>query len=121
MPTAASSSEHNAGMHIVHMRNMNLEIGKQITMTNDDLKRTGSMLTRTPKKARVTLYLDPAVIDMFRSQAAHRGAGYQTLINEALRQTIHPESAPLTVESLRRVLREEFSRYCANQQPVDRQ
>lgn len=87
----------------------------------DDVKRTGDgMPARARKKARVTMYLDPAIVEAFRRLATKRGSGYQTLINEVLRQTIHPDLAPLTVESLRTVLREELSRHCANQPVADR-
>jgi len=37
-----------------------------------------------------------------------RAKGYQTLINETLRAAITPEAVPVTVEALRRVLREEL-------------
>lgn len=59
-------------------------------------------------KTRVTLYLDNAVLECFRAQAAAQGRGYQTLINEVLRHTMDPAAAPLTVEALRQVLREEL-------------
>jgi hypothetical protein len=66
------------------------------------------------KKTRITLYLDPAIIDNFRAQAAGTGAGYQTLINAALRHTLNPDTAPVTMTSLRQVLREEINLYRAN-------
>jgi len=65
------------------------------------------------------MYLEAAVIEAFRTQAATRGSGYQTLINEALRHTLYTEAAPVTVESLRRVLREELSRYLSSAHPVE--
>ncbi|HVY07735.1 MAG TPA: BrnA antitoxin family protein [Burkholderiales bacterium] len=53
-------------------------------------------------KTRLTMYLDMAVVEHFRSRAG--GRGYQTLINEALRRAIEQEN----LESvLRRVIREE--------------
>ena len=77
----------------------------------DDLNRAGKREpSRLRKKIRVTMYLEPAILEVFREQAVHRGAGYQTLINAALKSATNPDSAPLTVESLRRVLREEFAR-----------
>jgi len=66
------------------------------------------------KKTRITLYLDPAVVERFRAHAAGTNAGYQTLINAALRQLLEPDTAPLTMTSLRQVLREEILRYEAN-------
>jgi uncharacterized protein (DUF4415 family) len=59
-------------------------------------------------KTRITMYLDTDVLDVFRDMAAREGKGYQTLINEALRKSIRAEGEPLTVESLRRVIREEM-------------
>lgn len=59
-------------------------------------------------KARVTMYLDEDVLAQFRKRAANEGRGYQTLINETLRQALGDESAPLTLSDLRRVLREEL-------------
>ena len=59
-------------------------------------------------KTRITILIDDDVLAAFRERAAQRGKGYQTLINEALRASLSPESAPLTVELLRKVLREEL-------------
>lgn len=59
-------------------------------------------------KTRITLYLDDVVLAAFRERAAQSGKGYQTLINEALRSSLSPEPTPLTIETLRRVLREEL-------------
>jgi uncharacterized protein (DUF4415 family) len=57
-------------------------------------------------KTRITIMLDDDVLEAFRKQAAQRGLGYQTLINDALRQHIAGDSAPVTVKKLREVLRE---------------
>lgn len=57
-------------------------------------------------KIRLTMYLDNAVVEYFRSRAGARG--YQTLINEALKRAIERESLEAT---LRRVLREEAPPY----------
>lgn len=60
-------------------------------------------------KTRITIMLDNAVIDAFREKAESSGTGYQTLINVALREAIlDPKDKPLTVTSLRRILREEL-------------
>lgn len=68
----------------------------------------GSVLDSTGK-TRITLFLDDDVIAAFRERAAQSGKGYQTLINETLRQSLSPESAPLTAELLRKILHEELS------------
>lgn len=54
-------------------------------------------------KQRVSIMLDGAVLAYFKSKAGDRG--YQTLINEALRQSMRSEELEAT---LRRVIREEF-------------
>jgi len=59
-------------------------------------------------KSRITIYLDNAVIQSFRQRAEEEGKGYQTLINEALRESLQSAVHPLTEEALRRILREEM-------------
>lgn len=59
-------------------------------------------------KTRITIFIDDDVLAAFRARAEHEGTGYQTLINTALRTAMVPESAPVTLEALRRVLREEL-------------
>ena len=65
-------------------------------------------------KTRITIMLDDDVIEHFRAQAEVEGIGYQTLINALLRKAAlssskaKPEAKPLTVATLRRVLREEL-------------
>ena len=63
----------------------------------------------TPRgKTRLTMYLDMVVVEYFRSRAG--GRGYQTLINEALKQAIEQENLE---DVLRRVIREEARPYQA--------
>ena len=68
----------------------------------------------SPGKTRITIMLDDDVIEHFRTQAEAQGVGYQTLINALLRKSLvaggkaKPEGKPLTVATLRRVLREEL-------------
>lgn len=57
-------------------------------------------------KTRLTMYLDSSVVEFFKARAGARG--YQTLINEALKQAIEQESLENT---LRRVIREETAAY----------
>jgi uncharacterized protein (DUF4415 family) len=59
-------------------------------------------------KTRITIFLDDDILAAFREQASQNGKGYQTLINNALRASLSPETAPLTVEMLRKVLHEEL-------------
>jgi uncharacterized protein (DUF4415 family) len=63
----------------------------------------------TRGKTRITAYLDDAVIDRFKALSEKTGKGYQTLINEALRAHLALNESPLTVDTLRQVLREELS------------
>ncbi|MDO8347887.1 MAG: BrnA antitoxin family protein [Rugosibacter sp.] len=55
-----------------------------------------------PKK-RVTLYLDENIIDRFKRMAGDRG--YQTLINETLKSSVHQADL---ADTLRQVIREEL-------------
>lgn len=64
-------------------------------------KRTAGRVIQ-PKK-RVTLYLDAALVDRFKSMAGDRG--YQTLINETLKSSVHQVDM---AETLRQVIREEM-------------
>lgn len=56
-------------------------------------------------KTRITIMLDNDVLDAFRERAEAEGRGYQTAINEALRNAIRDDAAPVTVATLRRELR----------------
>ena len=59
-------------------------------------------------KVGITLYVDAEVLVAFRARARAEGKDYQTLMSAALRHSIRPESAPVTLGDLRRVLREEL-------------
>ena len=62
-------------------------------------------------KTRITIRLDEDLVDHFLKAAADSGGtmGYQTLINEALRQRVEGK-APKFEETLRRIVREEVRR-----------
>ena len=68
----------------------------------------------SPGKTRITIMLDDDVLEYFRGKAEAEGAGYQTMINAALRAAItearakRADDKPLTVATLRRVIREEL-------------
>ena len=53
--------------------------------------------------------IDDDVIEAFRTKAEASGRGYQSMMNEALRAAIDPESAPVTLRTLRAVLDERFA------------
>jgi uncharacterized membrane-anchored protein len=58
-------------------------------------------------KTRVTIYLDNEIVSAFKIESERTGKGYQTLINEALAQSVGAAEAPLTAARLRKILREE--------------
>ena len=60
-------------------------------------------LKSAPRKQRITISLDTTLIEYFKAKAGERG--YQTLINETLRQAKEHEQLEHT---LRRVIREEL-------------
>ncbi len=62
------------------------------------------------RKTRITIYLDNDVLDEFRKRADATGRGYQTVINEILRQHLEKSSKPIDVKVLRKVIREELKR-----------
>jgi len=62
-------------------------------------------LKPAPRKQRITISLDTNLVEYFKAKAGKRG--YQTLINEALRQAKEQEEL---ADTLRRVIREELHR-----------
>jgi hypothetical protein len=60
-------------------------------------------------KTRITIYIDDNIREEFRSRAEEAGTGYQTMINEALKEYLDNSSEkPVTETTLRRILQEEF-------------
>jgi uncharacterized protein (DUF4415 family) len=76
-------------------------------VTEEQLARAVMRMGGKPvpkEKVRVSMYLDADLVAFFRAKAG--GRGYQTLINETLRDSISGEE----LESLlRRVIREELT------------
>ena len=70
--------------------------------------KRGAVVPQTGK-TRITIYLDDAVLEGFRNRAEAAGKGYQTLINDALREYLSKDSENLE-ETLRKVIREEMGR-----------
>ena len=79
---------------------------KDVTGGNLILRRRGANGAVLPAKQRVNIYLDSAVVDHFKAEAGERG--YQTLINEALKNAIRAESIEKTI---RYVIRQELKEY----------
>ncbi len=69
--------------------------------------KRGAVVTQQGK-TRITIYLDDQVISGFKQRGDALGKGYQTLINEALSAALLAGDAPVTVNTLRQVLREEL-------------
>ena len=61
-------------------------------------------------KSRITIYLDNDILAAFRELAEQTGRGYQTLINDALRENLASSSRPVDARTLRRILREELKK-----------
>ncbi len=71
--------------------------------------KRGAVLPQTGK-TRITIYIDDAILDEFRKRADAEGLGYQTMINEVLREHLGRSRKPLNEAILRRVLREELKK-----------
>ena len=74
----------------------------------DFCKGKRGAVIKTRGKTRITIHLDDDVIDAFRARAEETKRGYQTLINEALREYLASASKPVDSKTLRRILREEL-------------
>lgn len=70
--------------------------------------RRGPVLSKA-NKTRITIHIDSDILQYFREQAQAKGKGYQTQINEALKQFQTQTPSVLTEERLRQVIREELA------------
>lgn len=59
-------------------------------------------------KTRITIYINDAVLDEFRTRAERAGTGYQTLINDVLKAFLEKNEKPVTAAVLRQIIREEL-------------
>lgn len=84
----------------------------------------GPVVQPDGRKTRITIRLDSDLIEFFRHQAERSAGGqYQALINRALRHYVEqaqqePRREPLE-GTLRRVLREELSRFDLPHEPAE--
>lgn len=62
-------------------------------------------------KTRISIFIDNVVLDEFRARAEKAGAGYQTMMNDALRRHLAESGSPVTEKVLRQVLRQEMPEY----------
>jgi uncharacterized protein (DUF4415 family) len=92
-------------------------VARQIDTLRDEYdvsKAKRGAVISSPGKTHITIMLDDDVIEYFRAKADSQGIGYQTLINARLRKAVmgprksKADDKPLTVATLRRVLREEL-------------
>lgn len=59
-------------------------------------------------KTRITIHIDDEVLEAFRERADTAGRGYQTMINEALREHLGQSEDRVDADTIRRILREEL-------------
>src|SRR3970040_994316 len=52
-------------------------------------------------KTRISIFIDNAVLDGFRARAQKAGTGYQTMMNEALREDLSEADQAVTERALR--------------------
>ena len=73
--------------------------------------KRGPVVKPEPGKMKISIRLDNAVLEYFRTLVDKAGGGnYQTLINDALLEHIHRRS---TLDVVRQVVREELGAYRA--------
>jgi uncharacterized protein (DUF4415 family) len=80
-----------------------LDEAPELTLADLDTARFRINLKDAPRKQRVNIMLDTGVISYFKTKSGARG--YQTLINETLKQAIRQEDLESVI---RRVIREEM-------------
>ena len=69
--------------------------------------KRGPVVKSEPGKTKISIRLDNAVLDYFRTLVERAGGGnYQSLINDALLVHIHQQSV---LEAVRQVVREEIA------------
>jgi uncharacterized protein (DUF4415 family) len=69
--------------------------------------KRGAVIPQTGK-TRITIYIDNDVLETFRERGDAAGKGYQTIMNEALREYLDKVKQPLDEATLRRVIQEEL-------------
>ncbi len=72
-----------------------------------DRAKRGAVIPQAGK-TRITIYIDDDVLEAFRDRSDAAGKGYQTMMNQALREFLGKSQPSLDVDTLRRVLQEEL-------------
>ena len=81
---------------------------KQITNNDFSKGKRGPVVKPDPNKVRITIRVDSDIIEHFKQIVHEAGGGnYQTLINDALRESISQNKQPLE-KTLRKIIREEL-------------
>ena len=91
------------------MSEHDIDLAEIPEITEEQLKRAVRRVGGKPvarRKVRISMFLDADIVAYFKAQAG--GRGYQTLINEALRNSILADDLETV---LRRVVREELQTY----------
>jgi uncharacterized protein (DUF4415 family) len=55
-------------------------------------------------KTRISIYIDTDVLEEFRQRSDESGKGYQTMMNEALREYLGKSPRPVDETTLRRII-----------------
>jgi len=88
------------------MQDEDIDLSEIPEVTAEQIARSTLRVGGNPvprSKVRVNIYLDAQVVEYFKAEAG--GRGYQTLINDTLKESIQAKG----IESvLRRVIREEM-------------
>lgn len=92
---------------IVLVRRQSEKEGAMKKEYNFSKARRGAVVPQKGK-TRINMYIDNDVLEEFRKRADEAGRGYQTMMNEALRQYLGKAVTPLDENTLRRILREEL-------------
>ncbi len=80
--------------------------------------RRGAVVKPEPGKTKISIRLDNAILNYFRSAVDAAGGGnYQTLINDALREHIRQHAV---LEAVRQAVREEMAPFNVGRQPIRR-
>lgn len=64
------------------------------------------ILKNKEAKNRITIYLDADIVEYFKAQAENSRVGYQTLINQALREKIEGSQTAKTDDVIERLLQD---------------
>ncbi len=61
-------------------------------------------------KTRITIFIDTEILEWFRDEAEREGQGYQTAINQALRNHIQQDRRPM-LDIVREAVRKELKEF----------